>query len=391
MAQVIENAKKATVRYPVVTVSGSDHEMGRQIGEERRDSIQAMRSEVLANMVEARVPFGTGLSEPELVEEARRYVAKLEEAAPSVADELRGMSEGAGISIEHAYLMQVPFAGCGLLMSTRGWREPTKGLEEYFAGTTGGCTTFGVTPEAAADDKVFIGQTCDFYPNYKEHWIVLEKVPDEGPALLNATPSGILTWGNGLNSAGIGLEYNLLGYPDAKYGLTPFVVGRMILNQVSFEDAVDVALESDRASAWNWMIADDQGNACDLETTATEHEELRPEDGILTHANCYMSDRFAREDLSVQLLPDSHLRTNRMRQLLAQRKGSIDVDYIKECYEDHLGHPASICRHPVPDVPAIENIDSNILVISDLQERKLYACPGPICEHELVEYSFSAN
>jgi isopenicillin-N N-acyltransferase-like protein len=379
------------VRYPVLTVRGSDREMGRQIGEARRDSIQAMLAEVTANMVEARLPFGTGLSEAELLEEAHRYVVQLERSAPSVADELRGMSEGANITVEQSYMMQVPFAGCGLLMKTRGWREPTKTLEEYLAGTTGGCTTFSVTPDAAVDGKAFVGQTCDFYPNYKEHWIVLEKIPDEGPAMLNATPSGILSWGNGLNSAGIGLDYNLLGYPDAKYGLTPFVVGRMILNQRTFQDAVKVALESDRASAWNWMIADDQGNTCDLETTATDHEVLEPQDGILTHANCYMSSRFAEEDLSVQLLPDSHLRTNRLRQLLTQRKGDIDVDYIKECYEDHLGYPASICRHPVPEVPAIENLDSNVLVISDLQERKLYACPGPICEHEIVEYGFSSN
>ncbi len=391
MSQVAEQSNKATVRYPFVSVRGSNYEMGRQIGEERRESIQAMRSEVMANLIDARVPFGTGLSEDELFEEIENYVRMLETAAPDVADELRGMSKGANITLKDAYLMQVPFAGCGLLMSSRGWRDPAKSLEEYFAGTTGGCTTFSVTPEATADDKVFIGQTCDFYPNYKEHWIVLEKIPTDGPAMLNATPSGILTWGNGLNSAGLGLEYNLLGYPDAKYGLSPLVVGRMILNQTTFEDAVQTALHADRGTAWNWMIADDQGNARDLEVTATDHEELEPQDGILTHANCYMSDRFAREDLSVQLLPDSHLRTNRMRQLLAQRKGSIDVDYIKSCYEDHLGYPASICRHPVPGVPMNENIDSNILIISDLKERKLYACPGPICEHGLVEYQFSAN
>jgi isopenicillin-N N-acyltransferase-like protein len=391
MSNVIESSKKASVRYPFLTVTGSTYEMGRQLGEERRESVRAMRAEVLSNLVEARVPFGTGLTEAQLREEIQNYMRLLEEAAPAVADELRGMSEGADIELADAYLMQVPFAGCGLLMGSRGWREPTRSLEEYFAGTTGGCTTFSVTPEAAANDKVFIGQTCDFYPNYKEHWIVLEKVPDEGPAMLNAVPSGILTWGNGLNSAGLGLEYNLLGYPDAKYGLSPLVVGRMILNQTSFQDAVDTALRADRGTGWNWMIADDQGNARDLEVTATDHEQLEPQDGILTHANCYMSDRFASEDLSVQLLPDSHLRTNRMRQLLAQRKGEIDVDYIKSCYEDHLGYPASICRHPVPEVPMNENIDSNILVISDLKERKLYACPGPICEHELVEYTFSSN
>ncbi|MBE3016163.1 hypothetical protein IL992_44510 [Microbispora sp. NEAU-D428] len=382
---------KRAIRFPVVTVSGSDYEMGCQIGEARREAIRAMYDEVLFAMVEGRPPFGTGLTEDQLMDEARRYISTVEAFAPTVADELRGMSAGSGLTLEQTYVMQVPFAGCGLLMNSAGWREPAETLSKYLAGTAGGCTTFSVTPEVTAGGKVFVGQTCDYLPHYKKYWIILEKIPKNGPSMLNATPGGVLAWGNGMNSAGIGLEYNLLGYPDAKYGLTPFVVGRMIFNATTFEEAVEVALRTERASAWNWMIADETGRTCNLETTALEHEMIEPEDGILTHANCYLTDRFTKEDLSVQLLPDSPVRTTRLRELLAERAGSLGVDYVKSCYEDHLGFPASICRHPVPDVPTHENLDTNVLVISDLQERKLYVCPGPVCEHELVEYTFSGS
>ena len=375
------------VKFPFIDLKGSARDIGRQLGEERRASVRQMLLEVKANLIEARVPFGTGMSEKELIDEVRRYIPFLESRAPAVAEELRGIAEGAGFSVEEAYMMQIPFAGCGLLLGSRRWKEPGTALEDYFAGTTGGCTTFGVTPLAAKDGKAYLGQTCDFYPNYKEHWSIRRITPEHGPQILAGAPDGILTWGNGLNSSGIGVEYNLLGYPDAKLGLTPFVLGRMMLNQENLEDAMRVAQSPERSSAWNWMIADDQGRACDLETTATEAVVIEPDQGLLTHANCYMSSNFAMEDLSVQLLPDSHLRTTRLKQLLARRAGHIDVACIKECYEDHLNFPKSICRHPVPDAPMIENLDSNILIISDLKERTLYACPGPVCEHELVAYS----
>lgn len=392
MASIIEDQKtrageKKVIKYPVVDLKGSPREIGRQLGEARRATVRMMLLEVKSNLIAARVPFGTGMSESELIDEVRRYIPTLEAKAPAVADELRGIAEGAGFSVEEAYMMQIPFAGCGLLLGSRRWREPTNALADYLAGTTGGCTTFGVTPVASRDSKVYLGQTCDFYPNYKDYWSVRRISPLQGPQILAAAPDGILTWGNGLNSSGIGVEYNLLGYPDAKFGLTPFALGRMMLNQETIEGAIAIAQSPERSSAWNWMVADDRGSAYDIETTATQVSVIEPEDGILTHANCYMSNRFAVEDLSVQLLPDSHLRTNRMKQLLALRAGSIDVAYIKECYEDHLNFPKSICRHPLADTPMNENIDSNILIISDLQERALYACPGPVCDHELVRYS----
>jgi isopenicillin-N N-acyltransferase-like protein len=378
---------RKAVKLPLIDLKGSPREIGRQLGEERRASVRQMLAEVKANLIEARVPFGTGLSESALREEVRRYIPLLERLAPDVAAEIGGIAEGAGFSLEEAYLMQIPFAGCGLLLGTRQWREPTAALASYLAGTPGGCTTFGVTAAVTGSGKVYLGQTCDFYPNYKAHWSVRRITPSHGPQILAAAPDGILTWGNGLNSAGLGVEYNLLGYPDAKLGLTPFALGRMMLNQETVAAAVAIAQSPERSSAWNWMVADDAGTACDVETTATQSRVIEPEDGILTHANCYMSSEFAVDDLSVQLLPDSHLRANRLRQLFARRAGSIDVAYIKSCYEDHLNYPKSICRHPVPDAPMIENLDSNILIISDLQERTLYACPGPVCEHELVSYS----
>ena len=154
------------IELPIIDLRGSPREIGRQLGETRRASVRKMLAEVKSNMLDARVPFGTGMSENEILQEARRYIPKLEAFAPSVAEELRGIAEGAGFSLEEVYMMQIPLAGCGLLLVSRRWQDPTHALNDYFRGTTGGCTTFSVTPEAADKGKVYLGQTCDFYPNY---------------------------------------------------------------------------------------------------------------------------------------------------------------------------------------------------------------------------------
>lgn len=378
---------------PLVEVAGTPEEMGRQLGEARRDSIHAMLAKVKRNLAEPILPFGTGLDEAELAEEARRYLVHVERDAPTVFAELRGMSAGAGIALEDAYLMQVPFGNGGLILAAKDWQEPGRHLEAYEkqkhsqATMAGGCSTFSVGPEAAAGGKVLIGQTCDFYPDYKEHWIVLRKAPDDAPAQLNAVPSGMLTWGNGFNEAGIGVDYNSLNYTDARYGLTPIVIGRLLMDQGTLDDAIAVATGPGRAAGWNWMLADAAGTMVDVETTATDHEVRVSEEGILTHANCYLTPRFIGGDVSLQLSTDSHLRTNRLWQMLSLKAGEIDVDYIKSCYEDHVNQPGAICRHAIEDEPAERNFDTNVLTISDLKNRKLYVCLGPVCEHELVEYS----
>jgi hypothetical protein len=48
----------------------------------------------------------------------------------------------------------------------------------------------------------------------------------------------MLTWGNGLNSSGLGVQYNLMGYPDAKYGITPFVLGRAMFGKERLSEAM---------------------------------------------------------------------------------------------------------------------------------------------------------
>ena len=84
MASIIEDQKtrageKKVIKYPVVDLKGSPREIGRQLGEARRATVRMMLLEVKSNLIAARVPFGTGMTESELIDEVRRYMRAIGE------------------------------------------------------------------------------------------------------------------------------------------------------------------------------------------------------------------------------------------------------------------------------------------------------------------------
>ena len=73
-------------------------------------------------------------------------------------------------------------------------------------------------------------------------------------------------------------------------------------------------------------------------------------DGIV-HANHYLSDQFAAHE--THSLPDSCPRLDRMRALIHDRWGQIDVAALKTMLADHVGEPAAICRHGATNMHSI--------------------------------------
>ena len=80
--------------------------------------------------------------------------------------------------------------------------------------------------------------------------------------------------------------------------------------------------------------------------------EIRPEGIALfednhadkrLHTNHYITERFAH--FETHETADSVPRIQRIRQLVSERWGQLDVESIKEILADHEGDPGAICRH----------------------------------------------
>ena len=89
-------------RYREIEVEGRPHEMGRQIGEAARDEIRGF-AEVAIDRVNKTFP----VSRERALEVARASMPFAEQYSIDMVDELRGMSEGSGVSLDELMMLQI--------------------------------------------------------------------------------------------------------------------------------------------------------------------------------------------------------------------------------------------------------------------------------------------
>ena len=301
--------------FPVVEVSGNAYEMGYQHGTQASDLIRSY-----LRLIERL----TNLPRDILCRNAMAFLPRMETLSPAFVEEVRGLANGAKISFEEAVLCQA--------------RAEAGQVSE------GGCTAFAITGQATTDGQPLAGQNQDLEPEYADVAIILRVKPNDGrPKAIMFTFAGQLGY-CGMN------EYGLTHFANALYdfnwqpGIPHYPLKRVMLEQHTVDQCVDLLAQHRACSAANAVIADSQGGIADV--------EVRPE-GIsrfeddhtdwLIHANHYLTPDYA--PYETNSLPDSCPRLERMRLLIREQWGRLDVDTIKSILADHEGDPGGICRH----------------------------------------------
>ena len=126
-----------STRYRHIEVSGSPREMGRQIGEAAREEIRGFAA-IALERVNKTVP----ISRERAMDISRRSMDCAAAYAPDMLDELRGMSEGAGVSLDEMMLLQVRNQLC----------------PEEDAGCTGFCRRSPAQRRGPGDCRAELGQ-----------------------------------------------------------------------------------------------------------------------------------------------------------------------------------------------------------------------------------------
>ena len=127
-------------------------------------------------------------------------------------------------------------------------------------------------------------------------------------------------WEVRLNSSGIGLCANALvcGWDTGEPGVPFHMLLRAILDSETVSDAVSALARGWRASSANYVIADEDGLAIDIEAAPGDYTRLyvgHPEHRLILHANHFGSPRFDGHDVALYAMPDSPFRLQRIRQL----------------------------------------------------------------------------
>ena len=356
--------RKKSVKLKIVEVSGSHYEMGFQYGKAcpeipdmlvmtyglfgGRDKIQGF--------LDATIPV---------------YLSHTERYAPEIVEEMRGMADGSDLAFEDILFLNITY-------------------EISVESVMGGCTSFAAAREVTANGKQLAGQNIDHIEHWTNHLILLKMKPDDGPEVMAVTANGCLSL-TGINSAGVSVNMNLLRNHESmepKGGVPTHVILRKVLMSETLEEAIFAIASAEKRSPKNYLITSINEGIIDAETTMSDIDIQYPVDGIFTHANHFQAERFKSNDLAPTLVPDSYIRSQRMRNLMEAQRGNLSADLMKQFFQDHSNYPNAICRHQNPKglLPIARTFKTLISIISCPEDQKIWVAAGNPCETEYIEY-----
>lgn len=372
---------------PLVEISGTPAERGRQYGEAVRPQLHT----ALAYYEEA---FGqsSGLTWGQVTARAARWLEPVRDYAPHLVEEMRGIADGAGVGLNDILALNArgeviydrSFADMDAGKAHKARPRPEEEPEEEPAE---GCTSFAAYGEASGDGHVWAGQNWDWRAGVADTVVMLRVVQPPHPTLIMQVEAGQIGR-QGANSAGIALNANGLGgrFSDA-IGLPQTVVRRSVLDQHTITDALDVLCRTRAHIASNALLTCREGFAVDLETTPAGHGWMYPTDGLLVHGNHYQAGIPAAIAADYRpMSSDSLVRVPRAEQGLRSLRSSTGADesrkLIKQAMSDHLGHPESLCTHPDPRKPEVKHWTTLVSSCVDLTSGDYHVTAGTPCDRD---------
>jgi len=333
--------------FGIVHFSGSAHERGFQYGEKFSPNISEMLDRSLSFYKNT-----ANLSRDDILKTASKFWPFIVDYSDEIAQELIGLSEGANRKIEEITLL-TSFNELQFYYGFPRWSR---------YGGPRGCTSFCATGKATEKGETIIGQNNDgsLYPNLDEFDFLMKLRTDSGVDVLTLNMMGCPAF-VGLNSKGIALCINAVSDGDFGIGVPFSVITRKVLGSKNIAEAVSAVVTPERGGGANYLIADENGECYDIETTAKSFNYYYV-DKCFAHANHYLADADFRKQVAAQRINGSSLiRGNRMNKLLKINFGKINVEACFGFLKDHVSYPTSICTHPNEDLPpamAMKTMDS---------------------------------
>jgi isopenicillin-N N-acyltransferase-like protein len=360
--------------FPLFDVAGTAADIGFGYGRQAADYVH--RSVAIYQSAFARkgVPWDRALGL------AKEFAPRIEKYHPAMLEEIRGIAEGAGLPLEVVVAIN---ARTELLYG----RRPAARNSADSDGD--GCTGAIAMPEATANQHTLHGQNWDWRDECADSSVVLRVRPATGPAMLIFVEAGLLAR-CGFNSAGVAISGNFL-QSDQDYGRDgipiPFIRRRVLMSE-SIGEAVRAVMSAPRAFSNNLMISQSEGEGINLETTPGEVFWIQPDEGLLVHANHFISSaaRAKVRDVGLETNADSLYRDRRVRSHLTKRLGQLRVEDFQAAFADRYGAPRAVCRSPITG-PGGKTSSTVASIVMDTTEKKMWIARRPYEAHRYVEYS----
>ena len=355
-------------------LSGSHRELGRAHGEALRGVIHTAIEKWQDFMAQS-----TGMPFADLMARFLRdtnYQAAIEQWAPHLAEEVRGIAEGADLGQELVYSWQMV-------------DELLDYVIEYMYAEK--CSTLGGYQQAQGLAPV-LGKTQDLLHCYLgTAAVVRTRYADSDIDILNSTIAGIITQ-DGMSQQ-LGLCLNHIGHLDRNpSGLPVTFVARLLLEQcASVEEGAALLHKIPHASGMNYGLID-RAKVRTFEVssspTATQIEEFQPLPELkrIWHTNHPVANRnYCRDVAMWQGLADSEAANTQKRFEFLQRELSI-VDRpltVERAKELLSSREAPISAEPEDAYPTI-----NSAIMEFSEQPTLFFSPGAPSQCDYVAFRF---
>jgi len=299
-----------------INCSGTPYEIGLEHGQ--KAAVQVGRS----------ITFYTGLFKqrskmdwPQVRQTALKYAPHIHANFPWLAEEMKGLADGAGVDYEDILAINVR-------------------TEIAFGMFSDGCTAMGWKTA----DKSYLGQNWDFLPVHKENLIIANIEQAGKPTISMVTEAGII--GKiGLNSSGVGVCLNAIRIQGTDFTRTPVhLCLRLILESTSAAAGVAAVEKYGCAGPAHMLIADPSGPV-GLEVTYKTVVTLPMDsEGRVFHSNHLLQKPAGMEDTLALASGDSSQRVKRIQQLADKLGAYPDELDVKSVFKDEDNYPGSINR-----------------------------------------------
>jgi isopenicillin-N N-acyltransferase-like protein len=364
-----------TDQLPVIDLKGSPRDRGRIHGEELRHDI-----EMILEKKEAvrRATWGERAGAHwEAFKKYQNFTAAVECWTPDLMQEIRGIAEGAAISFETAFLLQ--------LMD-----------EEWVFGAYHGqkpqnlekCTSFAAMGEYG--QPTWCGQNMDITGYAEGHQVLFRISYDDSDIQSYVYTHAGLIGLNGMNSSPLGLCCNtLIRLAPSNDGLPVAFVLRSILTKTCMADAVAFIKKIQHASGQNYIISTTDRIGC-FECSANEVVDFKGrQDGLrVCHTNHALAnkDKTPFEDLIktdnisswARHSANSHSRYSSIAGRLVHNSATISLDKIKSalCAKDDPVYPVSLEFKPSAENNVI-GFTAGSMIYELSSSPKLHLASGP--------------
>jgi isopenicillin-N N-acyltransferase-like protein len=343
---------------PLVRVSGTHRELGRQIGE-------ACKKQVVADAYEQLELTWAGAQI-----QARKYLPFAQERYPQYVEELMGIAEGADVAFEDLSVINAMEAvTMDALHLTR-------------------CTSMAVNDERTADGHVLIAHNEDWVPEDEDDVFIIHASPKNEPPFLAMTYGGLLP-NIGFNAYGIAQMCDSVYPNDSRIGTPRVVVSRAVLASKTPDEAIRHMLSAQRAAGYNHMLIHESGELYSVEVSARRFGIIYGENGYIVHTNHYLSENMQQVEREPEDLVASRVRYFRARRLI-QSEDTHTIKTLQAIQRDHVNFSNSICNHSIDASNPLDREKTVNAMVIDLTAREMHIAWGNPCENPYHTYHLDA-